>query len=309
MFRTTVKLCVSILAFIMLVAPISFAKSDIPLSARECKILLKPGNFADRTQGMKAFWELVKQTAKEQNLEVKDLDGAFNLESARIIRFFDTPKLELYKLSLILRQRQDAEIKKSGRVESDGKKFELVLKYRHPDPLVAVVQDCHPGSGYEGKISFEEDVVAKASSIDHLFSLSGKIVDVKKVGNRLKDWCEFYPGLKNLKLDKDLEIKQVNGITVTEFVVEPGKIDFGKGIKAKVSMAVWYRDGQSKPLIAEFSYKYKLEPGDSLNSTIYRSARESDAFLKVLQGKAKDWIAVGQTKTGLIYNVSTSNQE
>ena len=309
MFRLTVKLCVLFLSFAILAAPIAFAKGNIPLSARECKILLKPGNFADRTQGLKAFWEVVKQTAQEENVGFKDLEGAFKLESARIIRFYDTPKLELYKLSLILRQRQDADIKKSGRVEEDGKKFELVLKYRHPDPLVAVVQDCHPGSGYHGEISFEEDVVAKADTIDHLFSLSGKIGDVKKVGDQLKDWYEFYPGLKNLKLDKDLPIKQVNGITITEFVVEPGKLDFGKGVKAKVSMSVWYRNGQNKPLIAEFSYKYRLEPGDSLNSNIYRSARESDRFLKALQTKAKEWIAVGQTKTGLIYNTTASHQE
>lgn len=285
------------------------AASNIPLTARECKMLLKPGDFTDRTRGMKEFWALVKETAAEEGVKVKDLEGAFNLESARIIRFHDTPTFQLYKLGLILRQRQDADIRRGGQLRKESKKFELVLKYRHSDPLIAVVQDCQPGGSFHGTVSFEEDVVAKADSIDHLFSLSGKIPEVKKLGDRLEDWYELYPGLKKLKLDGGLEIKQVNGITVSEFLVEPGKLEFPSGVKAKVSLAVWYRNGQTTPLIAEFSYKYRLEPGDSLNSRIYRSARESDAFLKALQIKAKKRIAVGQTKTGLIYNTSAAHQE
>lgn len=301
--------CLISLGFVLLMLSAACAKSDLPLSARECKILLKADRFTDRNQGFQAFWNLVKQVAAGQNVGVKDVDGTCSMESGRIVRFYDTPDHRLYKLSLILRKRQDAEIKRSGRFEEDGKKFELVLKYRHPDPVVAVAQDCRPGHGHDGTISFEEDVVAKVDAIDHLFSLSGEIPEARKVGPRLKDWCDFYPGLKKLGLDGDLEIRQVNGITIHEIKVEPGKLDFGQNIKAKASISLWYREGQAAPLIAEFSYKYKLVPGDSLNSNIYRSARLSDDFLVALRTKAREWIAVGQTKTGLIYNLSAPHQE
>ena len=278
-----------------------------PLNARECKMLLAPGRFQNRDAGTQQFVDLLTALCKKQG--IKATFQLYEEGSPRLVSFLDTPGLELYPKSFILRRRQYAEIEKHVKVKKANDKFELTMKFRNLDPTVVIAAEILPAPGYKSKVSFEEKVLIRDTSIDKVYDYSAKVTLDKKPGDTLQDYATVYPGLQKTGVSPSSKIKRVNDIKVVEYSREIGTIDFTRGVFATVEMAVWYKEGESKPLIAEFSYKYKLKGGEPTNTTIYSSGQKSDDFGAALQKAAKDWIAVGVSKTGLIYQISGPDQD
>lgn len=283
-------------------------QKDPVLSARECKMLLKSERFADRQTGAAELLKLVKSACVQTGLPFTP-SGLFNEESVRLISFLDTAKFDLYRQGYVLRRRQDAELGRSQQVRPTRKKFELTFKFRHPEPTVAIEHSTQAHNGFQSKESFEENLLVKESTIDRVYDRSTKVELKMYPGENLGGFAQVFPDLLRLGIVAAAPIVRVNDIEVVEFQRELGTIDLGMNVKAKAVVSVWYRGQETKPLIAEFSFKSKLVSRDRLNSLINHTRRRSDDLLRELQKAGAAWIAVGATKTGLIYQSTSGHQD
>ncbi len=101
----------------------------------------------------------------------------------------------------------------------------------------------------------------------------------------------------------------MNGVSIQEYLVDLGMLDFGHKLEAKATLAVWRVRTTNAPLVAEFGYQLKFDSPESVR----RKQRElSELFYTGLQSRATDWVQRGTTKTALIYgygNASLKHQE
>ncbi len=280
---------------------------DPVLSARECKMLLKPERFADRSAGVAEIQKLVRAACDRAGLMFTGTAG--QEESIRLVSFLDTAAFSIYRQGYVLRFRQDAEPDRDGNVHRSSKRYELTFKFRHPDPTVAIEHDTTAHSGFQSSESFEENLLVKEASIDRVYERSGKVEMKTKVGDKLSFYSTIFPGLARLGIPGSESIVRVHDIEVVEYQREIGVIELGMSARAKAVVSVWYRQGETKPLIAEFSFKTKLRSKDRLHSLINHTYRSSEALLRELQSAGKDWIAAGATKTGLIYQTNVPNHD
>ena len=65
-------------------------------------------------------------------------------------------------------------------------------------------------------------------------------------------------------------------------------------------MALWRSRGDHRPLIGEFAYELKFKRREDLNE---QALQRAEAFFLGVQDAAKDWIALGATKTGVVYRL------
>lgn len=281
---------------------------DPQLSARECKMLLRPDRFADRSLGTRELLKLVREACSAAGLVFLTANDT-ETESVRFVSFLDTPGFDLYRRGYVLRRRQDALIERHGKCRPATKKYELTFKFRHPDPTMAIEHVTAPHSGFQGKESFEENLLVKETAIDRVYDRSGKVELKNKLGQKISDFSPIFPGLGKVGLSGSTEIVQVNDLEIEEYQRDLGTIELGTRATGKAVVSVWYRRGDTKPLIAEFSFKTKLQSRDRLHSLIHHTYRTSETLLRELQKVGKDWIAVGATKTGLVYQTSQPNQD
>ncbi|HNV70432.1 MAG TPA: hypothetical protein PKO06_12095 [Candidatus Ozemobacteraceae bacterium] len=281
---------------------------DPQLSARECKMLLRPERFADRSAGVRELLKLVREACSISGLVFITANDT-EAESVRFVSFLDTPKFDLYKRGYVLRHRQDALVDRYGKCRVATKKYELTFKFRHPEPTVAIEQDTTPHSGFQGKESFEENLLVKETVIDRVYDRSGKVELKNKLGKKISDFSPIFPGLGKVGLSGSEEIVRVNELEIEEYQRDLGTIELGTRATGKAVVSVWYRRGEAKPLIAEFSFKTRLLSRDRLHSLINHTYRTSETLLRELQKAGSTWIAVGTTKTGLVYQMSQPNQD
>ena len=71
-------------------------------------------------------------------------------------------------------------------------------------------------------------------------------------------------------------------------------------MSAKANVALWRARGDHRPLIGEFAFQFKFRRREDLRE---RALRRGDGFFRSLQYAAKDWIALGATKTGVVYRL------
>jgi len=57
---------------------------------------------------------------------------------------------------------------------------------------------------------------------------------------------------------------------------------------------------KSRPLVGEFAFQFKFNRREDLREGAIRKAK---AFFLSLQYAAEDWIALGATKTGVVYRL------
>jgi hypothetical protein len=268
---------------------------DVKLSSRECKVLLLPEMFEDYEAGAQSFWAIVEKVSKSRGLEAGLSKNNLDITNREVI-FIDTPDFILYKSGYILRRRAEDAI------------FNYTFKYRNADPLTSADAKVSPAEGIKGKTTFEEDVVVKTASLEHVFSKSGKADLKSETEMTAAGFIKVFPGLAQFNLKPQTALKAVNGIFISELTFDYGNIYFTPETKAKTGFTVWYLKGSSKPLIAEFSYKYKI--GDNTPAgDINLIHHASDKFLTSLRANIKPWLADGQTKTGLIYKFNSGSNE
>lgn len=293
------RLLVSVVFVLLTFASATARPSAMPES-REYKVMLNAENFASVKKGCELFWDLVEKVAADHGFQAnKTVKSSPNRE----ICFIDTPGFDLNKSGFLLRIRAESIPKRATGLLAD-ENAELTLKFRASDLESAMIAPVEPAKEHGDDVSAEVDVVVKAAAPVSIFSRSGKIANFGSVPQNIKELMQLYPRLSIVKLNSSLDLKTVNSLVIIEQRILHGSIDFGRD-KVKTLFSIWYKKGESKPMVAEFSFKIKTDP--YLTRGKERSQNVIDKFFVDLVKRGKLFLSPHQTKTGMIYQYQTED--
>ncbi|MGB2628772.1 MAG: hypothetical protein WAK20_18455 [Candidatus Acidiferrum sp.] len=110
----------------------------------------------------------------------------------------------------------------------------------------------------------------------------------------------IFPALAYLKKSAGERLSLVNEGIVEEVLLPLGQIDFHKGQVGKCDISLWRTRGEHKPLVGEFAFQVKFERREDVHENAKKRAEQ---YFLALQQAAKKWIALGCTKTGMVYRL------
>lgn len=263
---------------------------------REYKILLKPERFF-RRERFEEYWGILREIAGHCGVKVKTNDRAFH-SLVREVLFYDTNKFDLYRNAFILRKRT---FYKDGWPEPD---HELTVKFRHADMDAAARVDIHPHLEGERRIKFKEELLPLRDEIGgmrSLYSHNCVLVTPKIVLDKgLHDISNVFPALKDIDVSPETKIELVNNVAVEEVQVDPGFFDFGHGLEAKATIAVWRNRASETSLVGEFAFQAKFHRIDEIHQ---KAKTLSEKFYRAVQTHAPEWVQLGTTKTAMVYKM------
>jgi hypothetical protein len=265
----------------------------------EAKLILKPERFTS-VESFRQFGALVQRIAARTGVGFITDPAASQRPEVREILFFDTPDYALYNNAFILRRRVTY---LDGFPVGDP---EVVFKYRHPDEKAATAVDVRPRIAGKHRIKFKAEALPLKDGVGGYrllyshncqFGMSQvRAVDKLSMDTLLKT----LPVLKSLKTDSGERLKLVNEGIVEEVLLPLGALDFGKGQVAKCDIALWRTRGEHLPLVGEFAFQLKFPSRASLAA---KTKKLAAAFYIGLQLEVKDWLALGVTKTAMVYRL------
>ena len=287
-----------ILFFFLLYGQIS-AKTN-KLNSSEYKLLLSADKFDDPLTGFKNYWKIVKTVAKNQGIKVIEKEQPLELKHKEI-SFFDTESLALRKAGFLIRQK----VKYENGHKKPG--FEYGVKYRQTDPTDALAVDLILNNGYTPKsetIELESDVVyfsRNSRSTETTYSVSNSILLDEAPEMRLGAFSDIYPVLGELGIPETTPLIKVAGVSADEWMVVPGKLDFGDGLYGRVDMTVWIvptTAGEQK--IPEFSFDHSFIDGRQYEQTAMGRCKD---FMLRLQEYDPDWVVPGTLKAAFLFEL------
>ncbi len=265
----------------------------------EAKLILKPDGFTS-VQSFRDFGKIVKQTAKKVGVGFIADPHADLRPEIREITFGDTPDFRLYNNAFILRRRISYV---DGFPVGDP---EIVFKYRHPDELKATQMDVRPNIDGAYRIKFKAEALPLKDQVGGYrilyshncqFGLSQIHAADKTL---LITLVKIFPALAAIKTSDEDHITLVNEGIVEEVLLPLGQLDFGKGQVAKCDIALWRTRGEHKSLVGEFAFQGRFPGRESVAQRPKKLAAE---FYTTLQHDVKDWLALGVTKTAMVYRL------
>ena len=265
----------------------------------ECKIILKPDRFTS-PKSFLDFGKLVRRVADASDVGFSTAHLAGQKPEIREVVFLDTADFRLYNHAFILRRRIAYE---------DGFPVgepEIVFKFRHPDLKTAAELDVRPRIPGVYKIKFKAEALPLRDRIGGfrmLFSHNAQFsLSQLPEGGRtsLATFVRLFPCLARLKRSRTDRVDLVNQTIVEEVLVDLGPLDFGKGVIAKSSAALWRQRGDHKPLVGEFSFQAKFERRNDLHD---KARQRFEELFVSLQKAARAWVSLGTTKTGIVYHL------
>jgi hypothetical protein len=266
----------------------------------EAKLILKPDRFIS-VDSFRQFGKLVQKTAKRVGVGfVEDRETGLRPEVREIV-FVDTPDFRLYKSAFILRRRIAY---LDGFPVGDP---EIVFKYRHPDEAAATAVDVRPKIAGKYRIKFKAEALPLKDAIggyrilySHNCQFGASQVhegDPTSMATLMK----IFPPLAELKTPGEERVKLVNGGIVEEVLLPLGQLDFGKGLVAKCDVGLWRTRGEHKPLVGEFAFQLKFSDRSAVAEKQKKLAAQ---FYVSLQRDVQDWLALGCTKTAMVYRLN-----
>jgi hypothetical protein len=265
----------------------------------EAKLILKPDRFTS-VDSFRQFGKLVQKVAKRNGVGfIADAESDLRPQ-IREITFGDTPDFRLYNNAFILRRRIRYV---DGFPEGDP---EIVVKYRHPDEKVAAAIDMRPKIAGKYRIKFKSEALPLKDQVGGYrilyshncqFGLS-QVHEADRIS--MKTLVGVIPALAALKKSDDEAIGLVNEGIVEEVLLPLGQLDFGKGLVGKCDISLWRTRGEHKSLVGEFAFQLKFTGRDSI------AAKQKvlvTQFYMNLQLELKDWLALGVTKTAMVYRL------
>jgi hypothetical protein len=265
---------------------------------REFKILLKPEAFSDLERDARDYWKLAKRVARQVPALIDENPRA-EVPLVREVTFFDTPRSDLYRRSYIVRRRAPY------RHGKPGDRFELTMKFRHPDPDLAWRTKVDFGRGLSGIVKFKEELLLVASELGGMRSVFSHTTQLKNVslalGPTLADWTRIFPALSRAGVKESARMVPVSKTGVEEVLFNLGIIHFGGGKNAKVDIAVWRDRETQRVLIGEFAFETAFKHYGRLHP---RPKHRSERFYRLLQRETGAWVELGTTKTKLAYALS-----
>ncbi len=265
----------------------------------EAKLILKPDRFTS-VQSFRDFGKLVQQAAKKTKVGFIEDARAQQRPEIREIIFGDTPDFRFYNNAFILRRRVSYV---DGFPVGDP---EVVFKFRHPDEQMAAGFDVRPQIAGEYQIKFKAEVLPLKDEIGGfriLYSHNcqfGMSQMHESERTTMATLVRVFPALSAIKKADDEKISLVNEGIVEEVLLPLGKLDFGTGLVGKCDIGLWRTRGEHKSLVGEFAFQLKF----SDKTTIAEKQKKLVAqFYITLQMAVKDWLALGVTKTGMVYRL------
>jgi len=269
------------------------------LNSSEYKLLLNADYFADEGEGFAKYWEIVKTVAAEQGIPVLEKEEPMKL-SHKQVSFWDTEDLSLRKNSFLLRRKSKY---KDGEIAPG---FEFGLKFRQPNPAQTLSKDLTMTEGYKPKfdrIELESDIVYYSvlnGGDDVTYAVSNSVQLDDMPSNTYGGFVEIYPVLATLGIPAEAELSKVAGVFVDEWMVKPGKLEFGDGLYGRMDMSVWIVQTEAGELrIAEFSFDH-----DFLKERQYDAAamEKCTTFINKLNEKAPEWSTPGRLKAAYLFD-------
>jgi hypothetical protein len=272
---------------------------------REYKLLLKPNLFPDE-KAFHRFWKQSHHAAKSLGIKLEKINPDVKPHTREVV-FYDTPHYKLYNHGFILRKRT---FYHHGVADP---RHELVIKFRHPDKKVALAVDPRPLLPCEYTLKFKEEILLpKDGTLGMRLVYSHNCeLDTPNIilTQRFETTAEAFPALKRIDANPKAALSVVNGVTIQEYLVDLGMLDFGHKLEAKATLAVWRVSATGEPIVAEYAYQLKFDSPEAVR----RKQRElSESYYTALQSRATDWVQRGTTKTALIYgygNASLKHEE
>jgi hypothetical protein len=265
----------------------------------EAKLILKPDRFTS-VQSFRQFGARVQRIAARTGVGFIPDPQASQRPEVREILFFDTPDYALYNNAFILRRRVTY---LDGFPVGDP---EVVFKYRHPDEKAAAAVDVRPKIAGKHRIKFKAEALPLKDRVGGyrlLYSHNCQFgmsqvhaADKLSMDTLLKT----LPVLKSLKTDGGERLKLVNEGIVEEVLLPLGALDFGKGQVGNCDIALWRTRGEHLPLVGEFAFQLKFPSRAALGAKTRRLAAD---FYLALQHEVRDWLALGVTKTAMVYRL------
>jgi len=260
---------------------------------REHKVILAPARLAS-AKSFTDFAKLVRHAAKELDVALfhGDLPHSFRV---REVLFYDTPGADLYEHSFILRRRT---FYREGWPEGDP---ELTFKFRHVDLERAAEVDVRPHGLPTYRVKFKDEILPlrdRLGGLRSLFSHNVVATAPAAMPRTMGELAALFPAVGVLALAARTPLQLVSNLAVEEVSADVGQVNFGHGLEAKATLAMWRDRGSHAPLSGEFSYQCKFQRYDDLHA---KSRKRSEEFFVALQQVARDWVQVGVTKTGVVY--------
>jgi hypothetical protein len=266
----------------------------------EAKLILKPDRFTS-VQAFRDFGKLVQKTAKKVGVGfIADAEAGLRPQ-IREITFGDTPDFRLYNNAFILRRRI-AYV--DGFPVGDP---EIVFKFRHPDEKQATGLDVRPKIAGKYRIKFKAEALPLKDEVGGYrilyshncqFGLS-QMHEADKTS--MATLVKVFPALAKLQKGLDEKISLVNGGIVEEVLLPLGQLDFGKGLVGKCDIGLWRTRGEHKSLVGEFAFQVQFARRDDVAEKQKKLAAQ---FYISLQQDVQDWLALGVTKTAMVYRLN-----
>lgn len=265
----------------------------------EAKLILKPDRFTS-VQAFRDFGKIVQKTARQVGVGfIPDAEASLRPQVREIV-FGDTFDFRLYNNAFILRRRI---CYVDGFPAGDP---ELVFKFRHPDEAQATAVDVRPKIAGAYRIKFKAEVLPLKDRVGGyriLYSHNCQFgasqmqePDRTSMGTLVK----VFPALAKLEKEEDEKISLVNEGIVEEVLLPLGQLDFGKGLLGKCDIGLWRTRGEHKSLVGEFAFQVKFPRKEAVAE---KQRKLAATFYMVLQHAVEDWLALGVTKTAMVYRL------
>ncbi|MBC8344835.1 MAG: hypothetical protein H8E56_01085 [Candidatus Marinimicrobia bacterium] len=269
------------------------------LNSSEYKLLLNSEKFDDYEAGFKNYWAIVKTVAKNNNVPIEESNIRFKLKHKEV-SFYDTRGLDLRKSGFLIRQK----VKYKDGHKKPG--FEFGVKYRRSNPKDALSVDLTLAEGFTpkyDKIELESDVVYNAISKnggrDIKYSVSNSIKLEESPEMTLGAFVKIYPALGAIEISPSTSLHLVAGVSADEWMVVPGKLDFGDGLFGRVDMTIWIIQTKNGELrIPEFSFDHPFLEDREYNKEAMKRCTD---FIDELQKFQPDWVAPGALKAAYLF--------
>jgi hypothetical protein len=265
----------------------------------EAKLILKPDRFTS-VRSFRDFGKIVQRTAKKLSVGfIEDAKAELRPEIREII-FYDTPDFRLYNNAFILRRRVSYV---DGFPAGDP---EIVFKFRHPDETKATELDMRPKIAGKSRIKFKAEALPLKTEVGGyriLYSHNCQFgLSQAHDGDRtsMATLSRVFPALATLKRSDEDRVTLVNGGIVEEVLLPLGELDFGKGVLAKCDVSLWRTRGEHRPLVGEFAFQVNFDRRESIAEKHKKLVAE---FYVTLQRDVEEWLALGVTKTGMVYRL------
>jgi hypothetical protein len=271
----------------------------------QAKLPLKSDRLSSIDQ-FREFGKLVQRKARSLNVDYIDDPDEGRSPRVREIIFVDTQDFRLYKNGFILRRRVPYV---DGFPAGDP---EIVFKFRYHDLQSAAALDVRPHITGKYQIKFKAQALPQNEYIGGYrvlyshncqFGISQVHEDDRTAMSTL---IRIFPVLASLNGSDEDSVELVNESFVEELMLPIGRLDFGKGCVAKSNVALWRTRGDHRPIIGEYAFQLKFDRREDLPRKVENLVKQ---FFIELQHDVSDWVALGSTKTGLVYRLKNSAVE